>query len=80
MEAFEETEWSIFLIRCDFDNEYAILSKYPLESGKTCSRCNRSKLQVLFKLPDTKENRDLIHNRRLELWKFAGQGELARIE
>jgi hypothetical protein len=79
LQPFEETEWSIFVVYCDFDNQYAVLSKFQLQSGKTCPRCMSHRIQILQKLPNTKEIRARLPKKGLQLWQFT-QGGLARVD
>lgn len=78
LELYEETDWSIYSVRCDLDGTYPILSKY--EPGRTCPRCKTHKLEVLRSFPSTKDMREQIRGHQITLWRFVKDGEVAKVD
>ena len=73
-------EWSIFSVYCDGCGRYGLESKFKLLSGARCPRCSLHRLIVLKRFASTKQMRELIVEQGLELYRFVGKHEVARIQ
>jgi hypothetical protein len=80
LQEFEETTWTLYRVYDDYCGEYGLLSKFPASPGKPCPRCNRHKLMVMAKLPDTEETHRFLINQHLEIWRFVKDGEVIKVD
>jgi len=80
LKPYQETDWTVFEVYCDHCGSYLLVSKFKIQSGKTCPRCRAHRIQVLGKFASTEDVIRILKIRGLEVWRFTGQGEVVKVE